>query len=106
MQCQVFASEFLERRDAVVIVRSDRHRAKSSSPYEVILSAAKDLLFRQQQTIAASFAAERLDPGLRAAEDESVDVVRALVGVDDLEVEHVAHDAELVGDAVAPEHVA
>src|SRR5881396_2119288 len=47
-----------------------------------------------------------LDAGLRAAEDQGVDVVRAFVGVDHLEVDEVADDAELVGDAVAAEHVA
>ena len=35
-----------------------------------------------------------------------MDVVGALVGVDHLQVHHVADDAELVGDAVAAEHVA
>jgi hypothetical protein len=35
-----------------------------------------------------------------------VDVVRALVGVDRLEVHHVADDVVLVGDAVAAVHVA
>src|SRR5579862_6410973 len=49
---------------------------------------------------------ERLDARLRAAEDEGMDVVRALVGVDRLEVQDVADHAELVGDAVAAMHVA
>jgi len=35
-----------------------------------------------------------------------VDVVRAFVGIDDLEVDDMADDAELVGDAVAAEHIA
>ena len=35
-----------------------------------------------------------------------MDVMRAFVGVDHFEVDHVADDAEFVGDAVAPEHVA
>ena len=35
-----------------------------------------------------------------------MDVVRALVGVDHLEVDQVARDAELVADAVAAHHVA
>src|SRR5262245_13099398 len=50
--------------------------------------------------------AERLNTRLRAAEDESVDVVRALVGVDHLEVDDVADDAELIRNSVAAEHVA
>src|SRR5690606_29779833 len=51
-------------------------------------------------------ARERLDAGLRAPEYEGVNVVRALVGVDHLEVHEVADHAVLVGDAVAAVHVA
>src|SRR5213079_1257927 len=47
-----------------------------------------------------------LNPGLRPPQYQGVDIVRALVGVDHLEVDHVAHDAELVRDAVAAQHVA
>src|SRR5256885_8802399 len=47
-----------------------------------------------------------LDAGLRAAEDQGVDVVRAFVGIDHLQFDDVADDAELVGDAVAAEHIA
>src|SRR6266702_403803 len=50
--------------------------------------------------------AERRDPGLRPPEDEGVDVVRALIGVDCLEIHDVADDVELVGDAVAAMHIA
>ena len=35
-----------------------------------------------------------------------MDVVGSLVGIHDLEIHHVAHDAKLVGDSVAAEHVA
>src|SRR5690349_5840884 len=49
---------------------------------------------------------EGLDAGDGAAEDQRMDVVRALVGVHDLEVHRVADHAEFVGDAVAAEHVA
>src|SRR5437016_858109 len=49
---------------------------------------------------------KRLDAGLRAAEDQGVDVVGALVGVDGLQVGQHAHDVEFVGDAVAAVHVA
>src|SRR6185312_11271923 len=49
---------------------------------------------------------ERLDAGLGAAEDERVDVVRALVGVHGLEVLRHADDVILLGDAVAAVHVA
>src|SRR5258707_15702894 len=49
---------------------------------------------------------EGLNTGDGAPQDQRVDVVRAFVGIDDLEVDEVADDAELVGDAVAAEHVA
>ena len=49
---------------------------------------------------------EGLDAGLGAAQDQGVDVVGALVGVDRLEVHDVADDVVLVGDAVAAVHVA
>src|SRR2546423_520859 len=49
---------------------------------------------------------EGLDSGLRAAEDQRVDVVGAFVGVHHLQVHHVADDAELIRDAIATEHVA
>ena len=48
---------------------------------------------------------ERRDPGLRTAQDEGVDIVRAFIGVHDLEVHHVAHHAELVDEPVAAHHV-
>src|SRR5438045_9117673 len=47
-----------------------------------------------------------LDSCNGAAEDQRMDVVRALVGVHDFEVDEVPDDAELVRDAVAAEHVA
>src|SRR5687767_12937792 len=50
--------------------------------------------------------AEGLDPGLRPAEDQGVDVVRALVGIDNFEIYDMADHAELVRDAVAAQHVA
>src|SRR5579883_1774295 len=46
------------------------------------------------------------DAGLGAAEDEGVDVVRALIGVDRLQIHDVADDVVLVRDAVAAMHVA
>ena len=49
---------------------------------------------------------ECLDAGDRAPQDQRVDVVRAFVGVDHLQVDQVARDAELVADAVATHHVA
>jgi len=47
-----------------------------------------------------------LDAGLRASEDQRMDVVGALVGIDRFEVAKDAHHVELVRDAVAPVHVA
>src|SRR4051812_14275568 len=47
-----------------------------------------------------------LDSRNRATEDQRVDVVRALVGVHHFEVDDVPDHTELVGYAVAAEHVA
>src|SRR5262245_39958688 len=46
------------------------------------------------------------DPGLCAAEDEGMDVMRALIGVDRLEIHHVPDHRIFVDDAVAAMHVA
>src|SRR2546429_97547 len=54
----------------------------------------------------ATLTGEGLDAGLRAPEDQRVDIVRAFVGIDHLQVDDVADDAELVGDAVAAQHIA
>ena len=51
-------------------------------------------------------AAECRQPGLRAAEDQRVHVVRALIRVDRFQVHHVADHVVLVGHAVAAVHVA
>src|ERR1700740_2506953 len=40
------------------------------------------------------------------ADDQAMNVVRALVGVDRFEVVHVAHDAVVVNDAVGSQNVA
>src|SRR5262249_26683174 len=61
---------------------------------------------RNDEWIARLRSHERLDAGLRAAEDERMDIVRAFVGVDGLEIAHHAHDVKLIGDAVATVHVA
>src|SRR3954470_14944660 len=52
------------------------------------------------------FSEKRLDAGLGAAEDQRVNVVRALVSVDGFEIAQHAHHVKLVGDAVAAMHVA
>src|SRR4051794_32498801 len=49
---------------------------------------------------------ERLNAGLGAAEDQRMNVMRALVGVDRLQVGQHPHYVELVRDAVATVHVA
>src|SRR5208337_1866037 len=49
---------------------------------------------------------ECLQAGLRASEDQRVHVMRALVGVDRLQIRQVAHDLILDLDAVAAVHVA
>src|SRR4029077_8894114 len=49
---------------------------------------------------------KRLQPGLRAAQDQGVHVVGALVGVDGLEVGGVAHDMVLDLDPIAAVHIA
>src|SRR3954470_18491833 len=56
--------------------------------------------------IAAPNSAECLDAGLRPPEDQGMDVMGPLIGVDRLEIDHVADDVELVRDAVAAMHVA
>src|SRR6266481_1166879 len=48
---------------------------------------------------------ERRDAGLRPPEDEGMNVVRAFIGVDRLEIHHVADDVILVRDAIAAVHV-
>ena len=57
-------------------------------------------------TPSARPTSESGDAGDRAAEDQAVDVVGALVGVDRLEVGGVAHDLEFGRDTVAAVHVA
>src|SRR5271170_2835585 len=49
---------------------------------------------------------KRRDTGLGAAEDEGVDVVRALIGVHGFQIHQVADDVVFVDDAVAAMHVA
>src|SRR5689334_24947596 len=53
-----------------------------------------------------ALSAESGNAGLGAAEDQRVDVVRALVSVDGLQVDQMSDDVELVVDAVAAVHVA
>ena len=47
-----------------------------------------------------------LQAGLRPAEDEGMHVMRALIGVDRLEIYDMADDMIFVGNAVAAMHVA
>src|SRR5262245_2353308 len=57
-------------------------------------------------TLIRAASEKRLQPGLRAAEDQRVHVVGAFIGVDGLQVRGVAHDVVLDLDAVAAVHVA
>src|SRR5450631_322143 len=49
---------------------------------------------------------ERLDSGLCTAENKGVNIVRALIGVDGLQVRQHTHDMELVGNTVGTVHIA
>ncbi len=49
---------------------------------------------------------ERGDARLRAAEDQRVHIVRAFVGIHNLQVDEMPDDAELVDDTVCAEHIA
>src|ERR1700679_2766248 len=46
------------------------------------------------------------DSGQMLAQNQTVDVVRALVGFDRLQIHHVAHDGVVFGDAVGAQNVA
>src|SRR5512137_19601 len=87
-------------------MRSTSSRSVPTSTNSIVMPAAVAGANGPPRACAAARLEERLDAGLRAAEDQRVDVVRAFVGVDHLEVQHVARDAVLVADAVAAEHVA
>src|SRR5207253_4931 len=60
----------------------------------------------RRAAFAAGRSEERLNPGLRPAEDQGVDIVGALIGVDSFQVAQHAHHMKFVGDAVAAVHVA
>src|SRR5690625_4679949 len=49
---------------------------------------------------------ERLQPGLRTAQDKGMDVMGAFVGVHHLYVNQATGHAEFVGNAVSAQHVA
>ena len=49
---------------------------------------------------------ERLYPCLRSAEDQGVDIVHTLIGIDGLQIGEDARHVKLVRDSVAPVHVA
>ncbi len=49
---------------------------------------------------------KRLQPGLRASQNQGVNIVGAFVGVDGFQVGHVADDMVFIGDAVGAVHVA
>src|ERR1700720_4653614 len=66
----------------------------------------RTLFFGKRRMRMACLSREGGDPGLRTPQDQGMDVVSALIGVDCLEVHHVADHVVLVGDAVAAMHVA
>src|SRR5258708_25748237 len=75
------------------------------SPARGRISAARSFSASPDNRVAKR-SEKRLDPRLRAAEDQRVDVVGTLVGVDRLEIAQHAHDVEFLGNAVAAVHVA
>ena len=48
---------------------------------------------------------KRLDTRLRATENQRVDVMGTLVGIDGLEIHHVPNDVEFIGNAVTAVHI-
>ncbi len=110
------SSEFL-RQSGIIVEAWGKHGTETryeeiaGTNHFTVIDALTDPQQRHGRTPGrageeGSVARKRLDAGLRAAEDQRVDVVRALVGVDGLEIAEHAHHVELVGDAVAAVHVA
>ncbi|MFT4707755.1 MAG: hypothetical protein ACI9PU_001598, partial [Ascidiaceihabitans sp.] len=48
---------------------------------------------------------ERLDTSLGTTQDQSMDVMRTLVGIDRFKVHHMTHHLEFTADAVAAVHI-
>src|SRR6267143_1728820 len=71
----------------------DRKCRETPAHYAVLMPAA------------GASSRKRLDPCLSPPQYQCVDIVRPFVGVDHLEVDHVAYDAELVRDPVTAQHV-
>src|SRR3569833_2477441 len=61
---------------------------------------------RRISTVRLMYSGERREAGLRAAENQRVDVVGTNVRVHRFQVAHVSHHVELVADAVAAVDVA
>src|SRR6476659_5948447 len=83
-------------------VRWSASRSMTSCPNSRNCSGSRAALSRS----SVMWSSQRVLAGQIPADDERVDVVRALVGVDRLEVEHVADHGVLRRDAVAPVHLA
>ena len=49
---------------------------------------------------------KRLDSSLGPAQDQRMNIVRTLIGIDDFEIYHVTDYGEFVRDAVSSKHVA
>jgi|GEM_PF-102766 len=73
---------------------------------DILFRAARSLETPGRTALPAGPSEKRLDAGLRPAQNEGMDVMGALVGVHDLQIDHVPRDPELIVNAIAPEHVA
>src|SRR5215471_3575148 len=85
------------RRNASRLAASDAHG---------VTAARSPMPSRRSKRTCRARSEECLDPGLGATEDQRVNVVRAFVGVDGLEIAQHAHHVELVRYAVAAMDVA
>src|SRR5579885_2484188 len=59
-----------------------------------------------KESAVSPLAGKSLNTSLRAAEDEGMNIMRALVRVDRLQVHHVANHVVLIGNAVRAMHIA
>ena len=68
----------------------------------IALGRTSGWLFQRAQTLRL----EGVNPGDGRPDDQRMDVVGTLVGLDRFQIHHVAHDGVVVGDAVGAEDVA
>src|SRR5437899_112330 len=99
-------------RNQTALTVSPRKTARTATAYAPAAATAsqpitcRSLAAGLDPTVPCSALPDRIQPGDVAPEDEGVHVVRALVGTDRLEVQHVADDRILVHDPVGAEDVA